>query len=334
MRRGGLVAIDYGKKNNEKEHEVTYGGIVDPIQTDVNLTKTTFFGAAASRFVSAELLLDSEKGTREQTIKHPTKGTRTSDDAASSNYMGGMFDFRFFGVSFAKAGYDFKNEFKVGEIPDLSKHDEIEELSYTNFKLGSAIKIGVIRVGAYVLNQKASGDFSYTYYNPADGTKGSTEKTSVSRSAKGYGAGIGMTLPNFRTEASLEKMYDNELDYDKDYPAELKEIKDASRITALAEAHIKFFSIGFRFRSIKGNYVDLEDIISTNLLYDNMGPDDTRTETSFNFSLGDSKGFSPSIFYTQSTVETNEEEPVFDSGEKFKAKTKSKAYGVNLTYRF
>ncbi len=89
-----------------------------------------------------------------------------------------------------------------------------------------------------------------------------------------------------------------------------------------------------RLRSIKGSYVDLEDIISSNILYDTVGEDDTRNEASFNFSLGDSKGFSPSAFYTQSEVTTNELSPVFDNGLKYKAVTKTKAFGVNLSYRF
>ena len=334
MRRGGMLSVDYGKKKNEKSHDVEAGGLVDPIKTDINLTKGTFFGAGASRFVSAEVLFDQEKGVREQTIKHPTRGTRTSEDDASSSYMGGILDFRFFGVSYAKSNYDYLNEFRVGEVPDITARDEKKELSYTNLKVGTAIKIGFMRAGFYVLNQKADGDFTYTFYDPTSGAKGSSEKFGVTQSAKGYGAGLGVTLPKFRSEVSLEKMYDNELDISDDYPGVVNEQDAASRITAIAEAKISFISIGVRFRSIKGNYVDLEDIISTNLLYDTMEADDTRTETSFNFSFGDSHGFSPSIYYTQSEVTNEEKSPVFDDGTKFKAVTKSKAYGVNLTYRF
>lgn len=334
MRQGGLVSANYGVNSFDKQHDVTTGGLTDGVHTTIKLKKGTGFVAAASRLVSAEILMDKESGLREETIKHPTRGNRTSADDASSDYLGGMLDFRFFGVSYAKANYNYLNEFRVGTVPDLTARDEDKELKYTNFKLGSAIKIGFLRVGAFVLNQKADGDFAYTYYDGTTGARGTTETYPVSYSAKGYGAGIGATLPSFRTEVSLEKLYGNELDIDEDYPGIINEPGPASRISAVAEARLKWFAVGMRFRSIKGNYVDLEDIISTNLLYDSMADSDTRTETSFNFSLGDTKGFSPSAYYMISETTTKEKSPVFDNGEKFKAVTKSTAYGVSLSYRF
>lgn len=334
MRRGGLVSIDYGKKMSEKEHDATAGGVVDPIKTDINLTKTTFFATAASRLVSGELLLDKESGTREQTINHPTRGNRKTSDDADSNYYGAILDFRFFGVSYANAKYNYLNEFRVGTPPDFTGRDEDKNLTYTNIKVGTAIKIGAVRAGGYVLSQKATGDFAYTFYDPTSGAKGTTEKFDVDQSAKGYGFGLGFTLPKFRSEVSYESMYDHDLNISKDYPGQVSEQKDSSRISAVAEARLRWFSVGVRFRSIKGNYVDLEDIISTNLLYDTLGEGDTRNETTFNFSLGDSGGFSPSLFYTQSEVTSEEKSPVFDNGLKYKAVTKSQAYGVTLSYRF
>lgn len=334
MRRGGLISLDYGKKKSEKKHDVTVGGIVDPIKTDIDLTKTTLFGAFASRPLSVEILFDKENGERTQAIKHPTYGDRTSTDDAESTYYGGIFDFRFFGISYANAKYSYLNEFRVGTPPNLSARDEDKDLSYTNLKIGTAIKINVIRAGAYVLSQKASGDFTYTFYDPTTGNKGSSEKYGVTQSAKGYGVGLGFTLPALRAEMSYESLYDHDLNLSSDYPGDVVEPKDSSRISAVAEARLRWFSVGFRFRSIKGNYVDLEDIISTNLLYDNLGENDTRTETTFNFSFGDSSGFSPSLFYTQSQVTSDEKSPVFDNGLKFKAVTKSTAYGATLSYRF
>ncbi len=334
MRKGGFISGDYGKKKNEKVHDITAGGIVGGVKTDVDLTKKTFFGAAATRFISTEILFDQEEGEKTEFINSTTRGKRTITDEADSTYYGGMFDFRFFGVSYAGANYNYTNNFRVGTPPDLTARDEAKELNYTNLKIGSAIKIGNFRVGAFFMNQKADGDYSYTFYDPATGNKGSTEKTDVKLDSKGFGFGVGYSVPSFRTEASLEKITSTNLDIDENYPGTSNKPDPASRISFVAEARFKWFSLGARVRSIKGNYVDLEDIISNNLLYDSFGPDDTRTETSFNFSLGDSKGFSPSAFYTQSDVTTNEEDTVFNTGNKYKARTKARAYGVNLSYRF
>lgn len=334
MRRGGLIAIDYGKKSSEKEHDVQTGGLVEPIKTNIDLTKTSLFGAAASRFVSAEVLLDKETGERVQKINHPTRGNRKVKDDAESTFAGAMLDFRFFGVSYSTANYNYLNEFRVGNPPDLTARDEDKDITYTNLKIGTAIKISALRMGVYFLNQKGDGDFTYTFYDPTSGNKGSSEKFPMKQSAKGYGLGVGLTLPKFRTELSLEKLYDNDLDISYDYPGQINKAKDSSRISGVAEANLRYFLIGVRVRSIKGNYIDLEDIISTNLLYDTLGADDTRLETTFNFSFGDSKGLSPSLFYSQSEVKSKELSPVFDNGLKYKAVTKSKAFGANLSYRF
>lgn len=335
LRQSSFIAFDMGKKKIEKKHDVPLGGIVGGINTDVDLSKSTFFAAArAGRWINVELLADKESGTRTEEIKNPTRGDRTTTNDASSSYFGGTFDFRFFGISYATANYDYFNKFRVGEVPDLTAYDEDKKLKYGNLKLGSAIKISFLRVGAYVLNQKSSGDFAYSYYDGTTGTKGSTEKYNVSTSAKGYGAGLGVTFPRFRSELTLEQMYDSELSLSDDYPKEVPEPTDASRLTFVGEAKIWIVAVGVRYRRIKGNFTDLEDLISSNLLYDSMGEDDERTETSFNFSFGNSRGFSPSAFYTQSEATNKELSPVFDNGLKYKAVTKSKAYGINLSYLF
>lgn len=334
LRQFGFVAVDASKKNIEKKHDVTMGGIVGGINTDVDLDKRTFFAAGRGRTINGEVLFDQESGTRSENINSPSNGNRTVKNKASSSYIGGLVDFKYFGVSYSGANYDYTNKFRVGSVPSISAHDEKQDLTYKTFKIGTALKIKGIRIGGYFLDQKGDGDYTYTFYDPSTGNQGTTEKFAVSSTAKGYGAGIGFTLPRFRSEISLEKMYDTELKIPTDYPREIKQPESSSRMTLVGEVKVYFISLGIRYRSIKGNYADMEDIISSSLLYDKMGPDDVRTETSFNFSLGNTKGFSPSAFYTQSEVSANEIEPIFESGEKFKSRTKSKAYGVNLSYLF
>jgi hypothetical protein len=334
MRRGGLISLNYGKQISNKKHYATSGGVIEPLKTDISLTKNTLFLAGASRLVSAELLLDKETGTKAQRINHPTRGNRKTLNDAESTYFGGILDFRFFGVSYANARYRYLDEFRAGTPPDLSANDQDKQLTFTNLKIGSAIKIGVLRLGAYFLTQKGTGSYTFTFYDPTTGNKGSTEEFPVDQSAKGYGVGLGCTLPKLRSELSYEKLGNNKFNISDDYFVEVPEPSDASRITIVAETKLSYFSAGIRFRSIKGNYIDLEDIISSNILYDTIGANDTRNEMTFNFSLGDSRGFSPAIFYTQSKITSQEKSPVFDNGLKYKAVTQAKAYGASLTYRF
>lgn len=326
--------MDIGKKINNKSHDVQATQIQGNIETDVELTKQTFFAAGRGKIINAEVLFDKEQGKRKETINSTSNGNRTVSDDATSSYYGATLDLRYIGISYAGANYNYLNKFRVGETPTLTARDEDKKLKYTTFKIGSAINLFGVRIGSYVLNQKSDGEFAYSYYDPSTGNKGSTEKYPVSTSAKGYGVGVGFSLAKFRSEISLEKMYGNEMNISDDYPGQINKPKGSTRMSAVAEAKISFISLGIRFRTIKGNYADLEDIISSNLLYDTMSEDDIRTETSFNFSFGDSKGFSPSAFYTQSVLTTDELRPVFDNGLKYKAVTKSKAYGVNLSYKF
>jgi hypothetical protein len=293
LRQFGFAAVDASKKSIEKKHDVPLGGIVGGINTDVALDKTTFFAAGRGKLINGEFLFDQEAGTRTETINSTTRGYRTIKNKAHSRYLGGLLDFRFFGVSYSTASYNYLDKFRIGEAPDLTARDEKQDLAYKTLKIGTALRIRALRIGGYLLDQKGDGDYTYTFYDPSTGNQGSTEKFPVTSKAKGYGAGVGFTLPRLRSEISLEKMYDTVLEVSEDYPREVKQPQSSSRLTFVGEVKISFIALGLRHRTIKGNYADLEDIISSSLLYDRMGPADVRTETSFNFSLGNKRGVFP-----------------------------------------
>jgi hypothetical protein len=334
LRSIGFLALDLGKRNIEKKHEVDTGGIVGGINTDVDLKKGTLFAAGKGKIVNFEALIDQESGEKVEKIKNPTRGDRTITNEASSMYYGGILDLYFVGVSLARANYEYTDKFRVGEVPDVTARDQQKDLSYSALRMGSAFKVKGITLGGYLASLKGEGEWKYTYYDPSTGNRGSTEKFDVETSAKGYGFGLGYTASSFRFETSLEKMYDTKLDVPDDYPQEITEPTDSSRLSLVAEMRLKLFSFGIRVRQISGNYFDLEDIISSNLLYGEMREEDKRLETSFNFSLGSSKGLTYSAFYTQSETETNEKDPIFDPDQKFDAVTKAKAMGVNISYIF
>lgn len=331
LRTTGFLAADFSKKTVEKDHQVTAGGIIGGIQTDVDLQKTTLFRAGKGRGITTEFLFDQEKGNKKESIRTKTQGDRTIKSTAESKYYGGILDLHFFGISYSGADYDYGYKFRIGSPPSVSAKDVTTKLGYTNIKVGTAFKIYNVAFGAYGLNQKSKGNYTYTFFDPTSGAQGTTEKYPTSTSVKGYGVGLGYTTTILRLESSLEKMYDNTLKLSKDYPMEVKKAPDSSRISFVGEARFKHFAIGGRVRNIKGNYRDLEDIISSNLLYGEMGANDTRMETTFNFSFGVQKGFTCSAFYTQSKNNVKEKSPVF-TDDKFKAIITSKAYGFNVSY--
>lgn len=332
LRTHGFVALDVSKRKVDRNHDVPLGGIVGGIQTDVDLTKATLFRAGKGKGITTEFLLDQEKGEKVEDINSTTNGRRIIKNNAKSTYYGGILDLHYFGISYAGAKYDYDYKFRIGAPPSISAKDISTTLNYTNIKVGTAFKLGRISFGAYGLSQKAKGNYTYAFIDPSTGITGTVEKYPTSTSAKGYGIGLGFTSNRLRLETSLEKMYDNTLKLSKDYPQEVKKADDSSRLSFIGEARFRLFAIGGRVRSYKGNFSDLEDIISSNLLYGEMDSSDTRLETTFNFSLGIQKGFTYSAFYTQSKNTTNEKSPVFNNDLKYKAITKSSAYGLNLSY--
>jgi hypothetical protein len=134
-------------------------------------------------------------------------------------------------------------------------------------------------------------------------------------------------------ETSLERMYNTTINISKDYPEEAHAAAPSSRLSFLGEMKFTKVALGFRVRKIQGNFSDLEDIISSNLLYSNLTADDSRLKTTFNFGFGISKGFSFSGYYAQSKIEADEIDPINTScGIKYPAETTTKAIGVNLSY--
>lgn len=332
MRRNGFVAVDLSKKDVEKNHKVPLAGIIGGVKTDVELKKGTLFRAGKGPGITFEILLDKETGEQVETIKTTSSGNRVIRNQTSSTYMGGILDLKYFGISYGRANYKFFNKFRIGEPPQVSAKDIDQRLDYDNLKLGSAIKIGPLRLGAFLQSLKSSGEFAYTFYDPSTGNKGTTEKYPVTTSSNGYGVGLGFSLENFRMETSLEKMYGNALNISKDYPAEVHASPPASRIALMGEMKFTKIAFGVRLRQIKGNYTDLEDLISSNLLYGNLEAEDSRLETTFNFGFGISKGFSLSGFYTQSEISSEEKSSVLANDYKYDAVTKSKAMGVTVSY--
>lgn len=335
MRKGGILAADVEKITNRKKHNVSLGNIDGGIKTNVDIDAGNFFFAGTTRPVSVELLVKRESGVKTEKSHSSTDGYRKMTSDAESDYCGGILDFRYFGVSYSNANYEYLNMYRLSDIPTLEAYDEKQHLTYQNIKVGSAIKIGDFRIGGYYISQRAKGKYIYTPLEATTGALGTRTKYPTEINSSGIGAGVGYTLKNFRTEISLERMMSGDLKISKDYPLVVKAPGQSQRISAVVEAKLfSFLNLGLRLRRIKGNYVDLEDIIANNLLYSNIGKDDYRDEIIYNFSFGDNMGFSPSFFFMQSNLMSKERSPIYDNGQEFKARTMATSMGATLSFKF
>jgi hypothetical protein len=332
LRKLGFMGAELSNRKFEKQHAVSKYGIIGGIKTDVDLKKATLYRAGRGPGITFEGLFDQETGTQVDSSRRSSDSRKTTSEAKST-FFGGNFDFKYFGLSYSRANYNFLYKFRVGQAPTLSAHDIDEKLDYTNIKLGTAFKIGFLRVGAFYLTQKASGQYAYTYYDPNTGNQGTTEDFNASSDGHGYGVGLGSTFRNFRIETSIEKMSEIKVEISDSYPGQLNNTPASSRLSLVTEMQFSKIALGLRARQIKGNFYDLQDIISANLLYKNLTSDDSRFETTFNFGFGISKGLSLSGYYTQSIIKTSEVDPISpDSGDKYDATTTAKAMGVNVSY--
>lgn len=332
LRKVGFVSIDVNKKDITKQHDVIGSSLIGGIKTDTTLTKgTLFWGGKGGGWITPEVVIDSEKGEQKVTSQFTTF-TRMQINQASSTFHSFLVDFRFFGISYSGANYNYLNQFRVDNPPSANYFDINYDQDYKNIKIGTALAYRGFRLGGFVYTTTSQGQWDYSFYDPSTGNRGSTENFPVETTAKGYGVGFGYTHPSFRLEASREAMTENKLTVTGSFPRDYSTPDTAQRTSVVVETRLKWFSAGIRHRMMKGNYYDLEDIISSNLLYGNLSKDDERDETSFNFSLGSSKGLSFSASYSISTVKGMEEDPILLNDELYPAKTTSKAMGVNVSY--
>ncbi len=329
-----FTSLEYSQEEHVKHHDVPLGGIVGGINTNVDLKRNNAFLGLRGKVIGAEVLYDKSSGEYVQSIKNPTRGDRTITNSAEAKFIGGNLDLYFLGLSYGKSEFKFLNEFRVGLVPDLTAHDELINLTYSNLLVGTAIPISIFRLGFYYLIQNADGNYEYTYYDGTTGNKGSVETTDVTLKSKGLGIGLGVTLLKFRTEFSYEKMNKASATFKSDYPGDVAVSESSSRLSMVSELKFYSFNFGVTYKIMKGNYSDLFDIIASNILYKNLNSSDSRNELSFKFSYGSSKGFSPSLFYTTSEIKNKELSPVFDNGLEYEAVTKVTAFGASLSYAF
>jgi hypothetical protein len=194
---------------------------------------------------------------------------------------------------------------------------------------------GDFRLGVYYLDQKGRGHFLHQPYEQTTGVAGAWTKYPAETNNRGGGFGLGYSIKKFRTEMSFERLMVGKMKLSSSYPVPVKKPDTAVRLSLVAEARVfSWLTMGIRYRRIKGNYVDLEDIISYNLIYSYMRENDYRNEIIYNVGFGDRMGFSPSFFIMQSSVRTKEPSPIYSDGSEFKARTMSTSLGLTLSFKF
>jgi hypothetical protein len=329
LRTSGFVSLNSTKTKILKHKDVNLSTIQDGINIEVDLDKSTFFWATKGPGIAFELLLDQESGERVESMEFATFDRSTTTNGKSS-VTGGAIDFGFIGITMAKASYQYLYDFSVGEIPNLNRITHDTNLDYTLTRIGAAFDLKGFSIGTFYSIQKAKGQVDSILFNPTTGGANVPEINEVSYETISYGFGLGYVTKTIHLEASLENISKQSLSESNTYLQDLETPPKGSRLSIVGEVKFAKVSLGLRTRQIKGNYSDLEQLISSNML--NTDESDTRLENSFNFAYGASKGFSFSGFYSTSKSDTEEKSGFQGIDFKYPTTTQITSMGLSISY--
>jgi hypothetical protein len=326
------MAVDINQTKVHKHQDIVSGGILDGVNTDVTLDKRTIFRSGKGPGITIEALFDQEVGETVDSFKTATYSRSTTTEG-SSTVMGGTIDFGLFGVSIAKANYKNFVDYNVGAVPSLNRDTHETELDYNLVRIGTAFEFKGFSIGAFYSTQTAEGQVDSILYNPSTGAKNDPEINELEYETISYGLGLGYFSNKYHFEVSLEKISKQTLEQSNTYLMDVATPAVGSRVSAVAEVKFGKIGLGVRIRKIEGNYSDLEQLISSNMLYQNVENSDERMETGFNFSYGDGNGISLSGFYSSSTLDTEEVNPMFQGDTtEYVTETTTTAFGITVSY--
>ncbi len=331
LRESGFLSVELAKTTIERSQDVNGGGILDGINTEVNLEKTTFFRAGKGPGITLEFLYDQEVGERTESFETATYDRATTTEGKSS-VIGGTLDIGFIGITVAKASYEYLLDFHVDEVPNLNRETHDTSLEYNLTRVGTAFQIKGISIGTFYSIQNAEGSVDSVLYDPTSGNPAPAEVSNLEYETISNGIGVGYKSKMYHLEISQETITNQSLDQSNTYLLDLYVPAKGSRTSFVAEVRFGKLGLGGRVRKTEGNFSDIEQLISSNMLNVNTSEDDTKLETSFNFSYGSPGGYSLSGFYTTSKSETEEVSEMIESTEKYDTITEITSYGVSLSY--
>lgn len=228
--------------------------------------------------------------------------------------------------------------------------------SYLNFSVGSPGKIGLS--GIYV-NYKS--DYKYTgKYNGQSYSNSYSNKTSVigARGGVVYGGplSLGFIAEYDRFSVFRDGKPGKEIilgmafaatgsKYHFEFGVELdpftKQDQDPTgrespmpmKFSLLAEVKYDKITFGYKGRAFRGRYQDLDRIIQSQMLFNEIGQE-IRLEHSFNFSLGGSRGlgFGGSASFSKS--KTQEASAVFSTAKKSDTDTRAASMALEVSYSY
>lgn len=317
LRKSGVIALDTSLTNVNKHQDVTV--FDNGVDSDITLKRASLYRGGKGKGITTEFLISNESGEKENTFQQ--SGTQNKFDSKSKSTYGDLkVSFGILGLSLGRG--TFSQNVRIDSTNFSSAIDA--DFNFTSIKIGSSIGPKHIRVGLFYERILIDGIIDFT-------SDSNASRTTLDGTDHSYGFGLSYNNGKAHIEMSYEKLI---FDDDTTNLAEGETLDpNAYRVTAVLEFKFKKISFGIKTSFIDGLFEDLNEVVSSQLLYGGMAKE-SRFEHSLNFSFGTDKGFKFSGFLSYTKFEVNEESDVIFNNQSYLSKVESKSAGLNISYHY
>lgn len=284
-------------KNQDLESIIGEGATSNTV---TKMQQYSFFRGGKGPGLTTELSVKKVDGDVVTNVKTGDQGDLESKSPATSSGIGiliGLNDSFGIGFNFTNFKRAYEDEFKVGS--DTYKSSAEIDLTFITVKPGIRFGSSALRFGLFGEYIMQSGTSKSTSEN-----QGEEEETVTSDfpAIIVLGAGVGFQVGRFNVELSYESF--PFIKQEKSEAPDAKEPPTPLRISGMIEGKLGKFTIGYKGSLYKGMFTDVENILSSQLLYPRPS-EKGRLEHTFNFAIGSDKGLAlgGSAFISKTTTE-------------------------------
>jgi len=298
--------------------------------SETNLTEMTqisVFRGGKGSGMTTEFGFKMVDGKVKSTVTNAGKENVTESEASS---MGLQLNYGFsesFGIGFSLSTYkrDYTTKFEdSGTTYDL---ESVIDTKFFSVKPGFRFGSSAFRIGTFVEAVKQSGTMTSENFVQGKIVKDEMEPAGMSFIV---GAAVGLSAGKTNLELSYEGMPMAGGDVPEGQ-SEADAPPKPMRLSLLIEGKAFGITLGYKGSMYKGMFMELENILSSQLLYPNPGTD-ARLEHTVNFSFGGDKGLSIGGSAYISNTKGEKPSSSFFGNTKYPTTEKAMGYGVKVGY--
>jgi hypothetical protein len=312
LRKLGDIKASAQVNSIKKEMDMTDLSMKD--KSKISLTDANFFRGGKGGGLTTELSVDYATGKKESKIESNNGLSYTFNTKTSSSYVNLALGAPGFGIGLTHV--DYKSQFDFS----FNMNGQAYSSSNTGKVTSNGAKPGIV-IGGPNLALGITGEYNQIKFNNSSSTSG-TQKQRIIGVALGGGGGnsiieLGVEVDPF---VKLEPS-----------PGTTTKPKMPMKVSFLAETKIGSLTLGYKGMGFMGQFIELDKIIPTQLVYSNSG-DDLRLEHVFNFAFGGSSGLSFGGSASYGNSKTKEKSTTFAGSSKYDTKTTEMAVAVKIGY--